>query len=273
MKATPETIWSVPAYLPYLQDALTDDAISEAERKIGYPLPEALLALLREQNGGYIRFCLEDSCHEQIYGIGCRFPSITDFCWSDAEEYVSFSLNGLVPFDGDGHWHLCLDYRKDSRTPAVVYVDVECDFEIQKAETFDEYLKLLIIEADERQFVLPSVDDLEALLFFLEKALTISFDPPDPEISGYPSYIGRLVKDPREWVNISPNLVKRGFVRKNYTRYEALHDRLSGNALRYPQLPAASYLLKVSHGLREELLSACQAESIEMRLLSEYVAV
>src|SRR5690349_6685321 len=112
MSASPETIWSVPAYLPYLQPQITDAKIQTAEKRIGFKLPPEYIALLRIQNGGYIRYRLPDSVHEVIAGIGPHFPSITDFDWEEAQKFVSFKLKGLVPFDGDGHWHLCLDYRQ-----------------------------------------------------------------------------------------------------------------------------------------------------------------
>ena len=55
-----EKIWRVPAYLPYLQPALTEEAILAAENSIGFKLPTAYLELLREQNGGYIRYSLPE---------------------------------------------------------------------------------------------------------------------------------------------------------------------------------------------------------------------
>ena len=45
--ATPETIWQVPAYLPYLQPPLTKAAVRAAEEKIGYKLPIDYLNLFR----------------------------------------------------------------------------------------------------------------------------------------------------------------------------------------------------------------------------------
>ena len=58
MGATADTIWQVPAYLPYLQPPLTDEAVAAAEKEIGYKLPSEYLNLLRRQNGGYIRVSL-----------------------------------------------------------------------------------------------------------------------------------------------------------------------------------------------------------------------
>ena len=114
MPATPQTIWQVPAYLPYLQPPLTDEIVDAAQKTIGHPLPKEYVDLLRQQNGGYIRYRLENRLNEEIAGIGPNFPSLTKVQWDDAQECVSFPLQGLFPFDGNGDWNLCPDYRKDA---------------------------------------------------------------------------------------------------------------------------------------------------------------
>src|SRR5215510_10309603 len=129
MIANAENIWRVPAYLPYLQPPLTEAAIGSAEEELGCKLPPEYLNLLKKQNGGYIRYSLPKKVHDSIAGIGPHFPSLTGFDWDECQDDVSFQLAGLVPFDGDGHWHLCLDYRQNSTAPVVTYVDVECDRE------------------------------------------------------------------------------------------------------------------------------------------------
>src|SRR5688500_17368868 len=148
VRATADTILEVPAFLPYLQPPLTDQAVASAEKDIGHRLPSEYLALLRKQNGGYIRFSLPKMVHDTIAGIGPYFPSLTDFDWDECQEYVSYPLQGLVPFDGDGHWHLCLDYRKNAHVPAITYADVECDRETHVAESFADYLAMLRIDVD-----------------------------------------------------------------------------------------------------------------------------
>lgn len=178
MSATADTIWQVPAYLPYLQPPLTDKAISSAEMEMGYKLPTEYLSLLWKQNGGYIRYSLPEMVHEKIAGIGPYFPSLTDFDWDECQEYVSYSLEGLVPFDGDGHWHLCLDYRKNPQKPSVTYADVECDRESPIADSFGAYLALLQLKTDDC-FVLLSVTDLEEVQAKLSKSLRASFEPPN----------------------------------------------------------------------------------------------
>ena len=148
MDATAETIWRVPAYLPYLQPALTEDGIAAAETKIGHKLPKEYLDLLRVQNGGYIRFSLPDIGHDTIAGIGPLSPSLAGFNWEECQNYVSYPLKNLIPFDGDGHWYLCLDYRMNERTPAITYLDIECDQERRIADSFAAYLRMLRIRTD-----------------------------------------------------------------------------------------------------------------------------
>lgn len=71
-----------------------------------------------------------------------------------ARERVSFELDGLVPFDGDGHWLSCLDYRFYSRGsrgllakevvqtgPRVTYIDIESDSESIVASSFATLLR------------------------------------------------------------------------------------------------------------------------------------
>ncbi|UIR57341.1 SMI1/KNR4 family protein [Sphingobacterium sp. SRCM116780] len=74
-----KNIWRVPSYLPYVQPQLTDEILANAEKQIGYKLPKELVDILKIQNGGYVRYKLSETPHEQIMGIGPYFPSLTDF--------------------------------------------------------------------------------------------------------------------------------------------------------------------------------------------------
>jgi hypothetical protein len=272
MGATADTIWEVPAYLPYLQPPLTDEVVALAEERIGYKLPAEYLALLRKQNGGYIRFSLPDTVHDVIAGIGPNFPSLTDFSWDDQQEYVSFPLQGLVPFDGDGHWYLCLDYRENSGTPSVTYADIEVDDEVCVADSFADYLSELQINVGDDEYVLEGVADIETVKAKLSASLGISFGPPDSWDHGYPIHRARLgTENSPQWVWIGPNDVPRGFVRPNDPRYDELKDLMPGYAARFLGLPPDTYILSATDGVRSQIIQACDRSRLVLRPLREYV--
>jgi hypothetical protein len=271
MKNVADTIWRVPAYLPYLQTPLTDEAIASAEEEIGYRLPTELLELLRKQNGGYIRMSLPDRVHSMITGVGPNFPSLTDFDWEECQEYVSYPLKGLVPFDGDGHWHLCLDYRKNSANPSITYVDVDGDEQTDIASSFLGYLELLRLEVGD-EYVLESVLDIDTLKSKLSSQLGVNFDPPDSWAHGYPVHRASLrTASQPEWLWLSSNTVPRGFVRMKDPRYEELKELVAGDALLYPELAGGSFLLSTTDGVRAKVLDACARLQITARPLREYV--
>ena len=177
IRPTPETIWKHPAYLKYVQPALTAQVVQQAEERLGCKLPESFLDLLRVQNGGYIRFHFQDSVGEMITGIGPQFPSMIDTFLPDllnAQEYVNFSLNELVPFDGDGHWYLCLDYRDGREMPCVSYIDVECDCQNHLADSFSDYLAGMELRLD-NDWVLKNVTDIDDAKDKLEKLFENKF--------------------------------------------------------------------------------------------------
>jgi hypothetical protein len=271
MSATADTIWRVPAYLPYLQPPLTDGAVASTEKEIGYKLPIEYLGLLKRQNGGYIRFSLPEMVHDSIAGIGPNFPSLTGFDWDDCQEHVSFALQGLVPFDGDGHWHMCLDYRNNSATPSVTYVDIECDRQSPIADSFVDYLAMLQIDVGD-EYVLETASDIEAVKFNLSSALSCAFGRPDSLAHGYPEHRARLgTQNEPEWVWISPNTVPRGFVRSDDPRYAQLKDQMPGHAARFPELPAHSYILSATDGVRSKVIATCTQSHLAVRPLREYV--
>jgi hypothetical protein len=269
MVATADTIWEVPAYLPYLQPPLTDAAIADAEQQIGYKLPMGLLDILRKQNGGYIRYALPESVHTVIAGIGPHYPSLLGRDLEELAEHVSFPLHGLVPFDGDGHWYLCLDYRKNSEEPAITHADIECDRVSPVANTFSEYLGKLQLDIGDR-FVVQG-PDADRITTELTSRLGISFDPPDTWADGIPVRRGHLgTGDPPVWVWLSPNNVPRGFVRPDEPRHDELKNLMPGYAPRYPELPVDSFILSATEEICQELFDACVQAQMQVRPMTEY---
>ena len=271
LSACADTIWQIPAYLPYVQAPLTDTAVKAAEREIGHPLPAEYVALLRRQNGGYIRYELPDMVHDKIAGIGSCFPSVTDFDWDECQPEVGFPLQGLVPFDGDGHWHICLDYRQNSVNPAVTYVDVECDQQSPIAESFAAYLQKLRVRVGE-EYVVLGISDIEMLKSRLSATLAVKFDPPDDWASGV--LIHRATLDAGTepgWFWISPNTVPRGFVRPDDPRFAKLKGLLPGSASRFPEIPAESYILSAAAAVRSRVLEGCSRSHLSVRPLRDFV--
>lgn len=229
IKPTPETIWKRPAYLPYVHAPLTDDVISAAEKQLGVTLPKDFLDLLRVQNGGPIRFCLPDSVGDKIAGIGSSFPSITGFDLAGNQEYVDFPLDGLVPFDGDGHWYHCLDFRSNEKYPAVAYVDVECNSEMRIANSFREFLSLMKLKL-ETELLIQSVVDIDDAKAKLEAIFNAPFSHEVSTI-GVPQW---TCKTGPEWDAcfwITSNKVAGGYSGRSPEEF-----RFKGESLLFPEL-------------------------------------
>ncbi len=255
------TLWQVPKYLPYVQPNLTNDIIANAEKKIGYKLPTEYIDILKIQNGGYIRFRLPETLNEKIYGIGPYFPSLTEFDWTDYAGTVGFELTGLVPFDGDGHWYLCLDYRHNNTQPGITYINIESDYEKPIAKTFQEYLKLLEIDVD-NEFVIATDFPIEKLVMKISSIANIQFEEPDSFAHGYPIYRSKYNES---WVWISPNKVLGGFIRETDDRYEELKSQMLPTSLRYPEISSNFIFINVSDDLqRRNLFDNLAREGIKI---------
>jgi hypothetical protein len=106
----------------------------------------------------------------------------------------------------------------------------------------------------------------------LSSSLAIAFDPPDTWAHGYPTHRARLgTKNNPECVWISPNTVPRGFVRSDDPRYTELKDLMPGQAPRFPELPAGSYILSATDGVRSKVIDACARSRMIVRPLRKYV--
>jgi hypothetical protein len=263
-----KTIWQVPKYLPYIQPDLTDEIITNAEIQIGYKLPKEYLDLLQIQNGGYIRFTLKDTLHRQISGIGPFSPSITDYEWLSDYEDLSFDIKDLFPFDGDGHWNICLDYRKNKIEPQVTYIDTEFDHERLIAPTFTTYLNLLEIDT-ENEYVIETNSSIDKMLKQISDTAKIDFEEPDYWAHGYPVYRSNY-KD--SWIWISPNIAPSGFIREDDERYLELKSQMEISALRYPEIPESSLLISVSEeSVQKELFAKLTTVGIKIKELKEYM--
>jgi hypothetical protein len=263
-----KTIWQVPKYLPFVQPILTDSIVEDAERQIGYKLPKEYLELLKIQNGGYIRYSLKDIPHRQIFGIGTNYPSITDYQVLNDYDNLSFETNDLFPFDGDGHWYICLDYRKNKIVPEVTYIDTELDHEKVIAPSFSDYLNLLEIETG-NQFVIETNFTFEIVLKQLSDILNIKFEEPDYWAHGYAVHRSKFKNS---WIWVSPNIAPASFIREDDDRYTELKSQMNTTGLRYSEIPERSLVISFSvESIQQELYSKLKTNGIEIKELKDYL--
>jgi hypothetical protein len=262
-------IWQSPKYMPYVQPALTNEALAEAEKQIGYKLPVEYIELLKIQNGGYIRYSIEDTVHFVIKGIGPYYPSILGHDWSDFDDWeLSFELNGLVPFDGDGHWYICFDYRNQQLEPEITYIDTESDEEIHIAKSFKEYLTLLVIDENDEHVIETNLN-IDAAVKQISAIATIDFEAPDAWAHGYAVYRSKY-KD--KWVWISPNKVPSGFIRIDDERYDELKSQMETSDLRFPEIPGHALLISTSDGkATKSLIAELAKNGFSIKPLTAYL--
>ena len=260
-------IWKVPAFLPYVQPELTQKAIKEAEKELSVKLPESYLDLLRIQNGGIVHRRLPDSCHERIGGIGPRFSSITTSHVSEDWGEVSYDINGLVPFDGDGHWHLCLDYREGRTEPVVTLVDIECDSQDTVADSFEEFLTLLQPVLPDYQYVLLSVKDIKPLKRAIEVAVDTKFDPKLGGQHGYKRHIVSQEDNAQNCIWMSANVCRRGFVPRDDHYYKEVKGMFPEEAVRFPEFLADAFFASGSAKWHQVLIDCMEQLEIEFRFV------
>src|SRR5215216_5343247 len=136
-----------------VQPPLTDEMVGRAEDMLGVQLPNAYLALLRFQNGGYTAdafqvhpapeptsWAIDHVPFDSMFGIGQNNEGILQTPYLLQEWGMPA---GLVLLTGDGHWWIALDYRRSGPggPPSVVWYDNEVGEDIQLADDFATFLQ------------------------------------------------------------------------------------------------------------------------------------
>lgn len=268
--------WRVPVYLPYVQPALTQAAIDDAERHLGLRLPAAYVDALRVQNGGCLRYVPRDyGLADQLWGIGPQWPSILEGSlaarYGDDDETLPRDADRLVPFVGDGHWFLCFDARDGRDEPAITYIDLEWD-DRRVAETFAELTTMIGPNPERRQVGLSTEASLAEAAGRLGAVLAMPVNDQGDQAHGYPTFHlrgagggGDVETIEQLWV--TPNEVRRGFVRPHDRRYTELVNLLPGTALRVPEHPDCTLLVSWG-GLDEEVIvAACARAGLRARVI------
>jgi hypothetical protein len=261
-----DSLWAVPAYLDYVQPALTDDAVAEAEAQLGVRLPRAYLQMLTVQNGGSVRATWPDSPHRRVDGIGPELPNLTHEPWwrrDDAEDdmWVPADPELLVSFDGEGHWDLCFDYRACGPTgePAVTYVDSELEEDTRLTDSFVDFLDGLVDEVERDAIRVYGPVSPEEFTTVLGRAIDRDFVDVGDWNNGYRVFRAR-VGESASWVWVSPNRVPAGFRRQG--------ERLlttDETALRLPADPDCSLLMTSTSDVDAIVRQAALATAFDVR--------
>ena len=263
MTETLARVWSVPAFLEYVHPPLTDKAVEAAERQLNVKLPRTYLALLGVQNGGYTDVTLPQSVQSQIWGIGSKYPSVLEGSlqfrmaeYAD-EVWLPAEADALIPFDGDGHWFLCFDFRSTGRhvEPAIAFVDLESETEEQVAENFEIFLQQLDRDFGDALVVGLKQITAEKAASVLEHELGVLFGEPDDFAHGYPTRTAKFRDgDPPDWIWIDPNSVPLGFSRGANRDVRVTPEM----GLRFPDQPNVETIVTCSHGAAQAVMAALE---------------
>lgn len=269
---TGRRIWRVPAFLNWVHPALTPDIIAAAEHVLKVRLPAEYLDLLRIQNGGYTELVLPNSVQGEIWGIGAQYPTITDgslkqrLTGHDDEVWMPLGSHLLIPFDGDGHWYMCFDYRAAGphAEPQVALVDIECALERVVADSFAHFMSLLVRNRGPNPVFVVERISPEAVVEMLGKALGLRFEGPDNFNHGYPIWRAKLRDGPHaDWVWIDPNEVPVAFRRNGRGVVETLDDTTT----RFPEFSRTAAVITCFPGAAPRVFDTMRDASLSPTII------
>ena len=262
-----QNVWKKPIYLPGVQADLTDEILTEFEHKIGYRLPQNLIELFKIQNGGYVERDYFEYHIRQIWGIGDTYDCLLHLAELDPDELpeLDFSLNGLIAFDGDGHFYHCLDYRQNPDNPQITFIDIECNDERIIAESFDEFLVGLSVDV-KNIWVIQSDKTLDEVAAVLSKQLSVIFEKSDTFNYGYEYFSAKYLGE--HLIFVRANQVPYAFARKGDRNFKDLKNYVGKTALQYPQIDKNAILLtiydeKTALLVKEKLKGILQMDKLE----------
>lgn len=161
----------------------------------------------------------------------------------------------LIPFDGDGHWYMCFDYRSSGPrgVPSITFVDFECEREELVAQNFLEFLSGLVDEVAEKSIRVYGHQDAEGVARAIATHLQLTQPSEDEFSEGFPTWRIALPGE-AEWCWLSPNRVPTGFRREGSRVITT-----DATALRLPEDPNCSVLVSVTDGSGQMIGSALAA--------------
>lgn len=157
MPIDPHAFWGANHYN---HPPLTDEMVAQAEARLGVRLPQALIDLLRVQNGGYTQGFAHPMQQKTTWAEDhVPLDDLAGIVLDPQHETAQNLLDtgymtqewGLPPqqvlLSGDGHYWITLDYR-NGPDPSVAWIDVECGEDMQVAGSFAAFLAGLVPASD-----------------------------------------------------------------------------------------------------------------------------
>jgi SMI1-KNR4 cell-wall len=146
-------------------EVVTPELLAKVEGLLGVKLPESYVALMKRQNGGYIRqhlikidepvpsnlaYYVEDGRVSVVSFNGISLSTERELTLADNTYLLNeWGLpSKLVLIDGDGHTWIALDYRKTDTDPPVVFVVSDDGQALALAPNFAEFLARLVPEEE-----------------------------------------------------------------------------------------------------------------------------
>lgn len=275
-----KNLWNRPIFLSYLNPDLTDEMVNEAEQQLGYKLPQAYIDILKEQNGGSINYTFPDydlRLHGSICGIGPNFPNIVDerLPLLDSADFVSFDVEKLLPFDGDGHWYICLDYRNNTTEPEITYLDMEEDQARKVAENFAEYLSKLAYHqfdhgfGDDFGYVIETDKPIREVVEIIQErtGIILKDNSINPIGARYQS------TDGYPYTSMETNLTSYGTLGDQPERAEEFKSLLETPALRFVEVPETAVLISIDDDIEEQRVIAALRQDFTVKHMREYITI
>lgn len=162
-----------------IQARYSESLLKWTEDSLGVRLPGSYISLVKKRNGGALRrnaFKVrkrrEWYSFDQIAGLDRKHVDAITSRTRVAREWQV--PEGLIALDGDGHWWLCLDYRRcgPEGEPVLIHYDTDtlgsAEESFQVADSLDEFLAGLVFGVEDFVF---AIDDLGFTGEQLHKAL------------------------------------------------------------------------------------------------------
>lgn len=127
---------------------ITQEKIDSVESKYNIKLPTGYINFLKTQNGGYINYNTIPEWEDKITLDFISGIQGSEYDTLEKSDYYIKEWNlpqKLLLLSGDGHWWVCLDYRKmnERGEPKISYLDSEYKIDTVISDSFKDFIDKL----------------------------------------------------------------------------------------------------------------------------------